>query len=107
MPNCGDGGGAADGREIALVDVVEIAARFAAQLAADVTGGGATFLHGDGCDAGNHLSTFIFERGQVADDEDFGMAGDAQVRIHQHPAGAVDRRSQLLAQGRCGDSRCP
>ena len=83
-----------------FIVIVEIFPRLTVEIAADIAGRGFSLLHGNRRDSGEQLAMAIFERGQVSDDEDFRMAGEAQVRVDQHAAGAMDGSSQRFPQGR-------
>jgi hypothetical protein len=48
-------------------------------------------LQGYGSYAGKHLAMLVLERGEVADYEDFGMIGNAEIGLDQYASGAVYR----------------
>ena len=64
-------------------------------------------LHRGGGDARDGLAVLLDRLGQVADDEDLGMAGDGQVGLDPDPARAVERDAQRPRQRRGGDARRP
>src|ERR1700685_716892 len=117
-----DGSCAADGGEAAFVEVMEWSGgvktpilsrrmregwgtRF--DLSADHFCSVAAFLYGDGGDSGQRLALLVLQRCEVADNEDFGMAGESEIGLHKYAAGAIDGRSQAFAERRGGDSGGP
>ena len=68
----------------------------------------ASLLHGDGGDAGIGA---VADSHHVADGEDLGVAGEAQVGLDRDPAAAVELRAgrlgELGGQRRCDDARGP
>src|ERR1700685_509818 len=117
-----DGSCAADGGEAAFVEVMEWSAgvktpilsrrmregwgtRF--DLSADHFCSVAAFLYGDGGDSGQRLALLVLQRCEVADNEDFGMAGESEIGLHEHAPGAIDGCSQALAQRGSCDARGP
>ena len=52
LAKLGDGGGTANGREAAFVDVVEVLPRFSLQVAQNIAGRRLPLLDGGGCDSG-------------------------------------------------------
>ena len=96
-----DGAPATDRRQQALVAIVEgrAAGQTAAQIGVDEAGDEAAHLHGGGRDAG-HLLAGALDMGQVADDEDLGMAGDRQVGCDLHASGVIERGAERLRERR-------
>src|ERR1022692_3352827 len=82
---------AADGGEVALVEVVKRRGIFATgQAALDQAGDVAALLHGDRCHAGQRLAALMGETGEVADDEDFRVSGDTEVGLHDDASGVIE-----------------
>src|SRR5579862_1522318 len=65
-------------RQAAFVVITERRGRLAAKTLNDRTRGVTAFLHRDRSDARQGLAVLI-EMREVADDEDFGMAGDGEI----------------------------
>ncbi len=103
----GDGAVVADGGHGAAVFVGEFAAWLAAEIAEDVFGGGFALLHGGGGEAGDLFSFGVGEGGHVADDEDFAVAGEAQIFFDGDAAGAVGFGGEFFAERRGCDSGGP
>jgi hypothetical protein len=79
-----DGAAAADGRHLALVEVLEWDAGFALELAEDEAGDVAALLHGDGGEAGEGAEPpqgrrAVREVGLVAEDEHLGVVLEGAV----------------------------
>src|SRR5437879_2177359 len=93
--NVGDGGLAADGGHVALVEVVE-GLVLAAAIAAEARGNEpanapccvAAHLHGGLGDTRNLPAIFLYMR-EVAADEDFGVTGRVQVAVNEDAASPV------------------
>ena len=99
----GDRAGAADRREIALVQVMERLDWAAAEARTNELGGIATLLHRDRRDAEELLDATIAAAyaDHVAERQNLGVAGECQVRLDGHPSGAVHvRAGQLTELGR-------
>src|SRR5918992_1936151 len=98
----GDGGGAADGGEVAFVAVAERRRSAALQAGADGLRGVASLLHGDGRDAGESDGRAVAAAGadHVAEREDLGMAGESEVRFDGDATGAVLVGAKRLDLGR-------
>ena len=78
-PEIGHGGGPADRREAPFVLIAEGRQTLTPQPAADQLGGITPFLHGGRRHARHRLSVGVAQMRQIADYEDFGMAGQAQI----------------------------
>ena len=52
----------------------------------------AALLDSHRSDAGERVAVFVFGRRQIADDEDFRIAGNAEIGSHENAAGAIERR---------------
>ena len=88
--NVGDRGGAADDGHVSLVEVMEARRRsFTGEARSDYFSGEAATLDGDLSDTGKGLAVFILGEGEIADDEDFGMAGNGEVGLNFDAAGAI------------------
>ena len=108
----GDSGGASDDGHVAFVEVVETCRRrFSGEAGGNDFGGEAAALDGDLRDAGEGLVFFVQGVGEVADDENFGMAGDGEVGMHFDAADAigfgVEAFGNFSGEGRGGDSASP
>ena len=57
--------------------------------------------------ARQQFARFVFQRGEISNDENFGMAGQAEIGIHEHASGAIDGHAQLFAERRSGHARRP
>ena len=79
---------------VPLVEVVERFARAAVEGGEDVFRGRLARLDGGGGEAGEELAVRHLEVGEVADDEDVGMAGDREVGADLDAAGAVERDAE-------------
>ena len=75
------------------------------QFLANHFGDKAAFLDRDRSHTWKHLALFVLQRGEIADDEDFRMLRNTEVRLHQNASGAIDRCAQLLAE-RGGSDSC-
>ena len=105
---------AADRRQVAVVAVAEGERRLALDAPHDVGRGGAAHLLGRRADAGHRrraLRAVAQRRGEVADDEDLRMPGQAQVGRDDDAAGAIELGAaalrQLGAERRAGDAGGP
>ena len=88
---------AADGGERAYILKAERLARGAGNAGADVGRCTRTHLLGPRCGAGYRFA-ISHDAGQIANHEHLVMAGHRKIEGDQHAAGAVDRRTQALAQ---------
>src|SRR6266568_6783237 len=98
--NLGNGSRAADGGHGAAIHVMECFRRLAANRAPDVGRGGLTLLNAYRRDAREHLAVRLFECGQIADDEDLGMSGYAQVGLNGNATGPIHLNAELTTQRR-------
>lgn len=92
-----DGGGAADGGEVSEVPVSEGLARSPVEVASDHARDVPPGLDGDLCDTGEGL-TVLDDVCEVADDEDFGVAGDRAVFFDDDAASAVEGGAECGAE---------
>jgi len=76
---------ASDYGEAALVVIMKRLGHLAASAFGDCFGDVAALLHRGWRDPGNQFAV-LFDMGQVADDEDFGMTGDSQIGRDHHAA---------------------
>ena len=90
-------GGPPDGRQAAPVKVTESLPRLPTELASDIHGYSTPLLHSDRRKAWQWLALGILECGKIANDKYLGVSGMAQIRLHQHASGAIDRRTQFPA----------
>jgi hypothetical protein len=95
-----DGAAAADGREAAEIAINERCDRAAGQLCALNTSNVRALLLGDRREAGQRLAIRSSQRRSVANDEDLGMAGQRQVGLHEHAAGAIVRGTEPVRRRR-------
>src|SRR6185312_12613196 len=65
-----------DSGEVPLIEIVERLRRFAAQASGDETRGVASLLHGGGRHPRHLLTVFLLDACEIADDENFRMAGN-------------------------------
>ena len=107
LPDLGHRRDAADGRQRALVAVVERPQRLPSEGALDVPRRMNAFLNRRRRDARNEVAVVLAHRREVADDEDLGMAGDRQVRLREHAPGAVELDAERLRQRRRLHARRP
>jgi hypothetical protein len=56
------------------------------------------FEDGDGSYPREQLSGSIVQSGEVSDDEDFRMVGDAEIGRDQNAAGAIDGYAEFVPQ---------
>ena len=82
-----DGGGPADGGQVALVAVAERRRRAALQPGADGLRRVATLLHGDRRHPGEDVTAA--DADHVTERQDLGVPGQAEVRLDRDAAGAV------------------
>ena len=95
LPDQRDSPEAADGRQRALVEVVErLLRRLAGQPPGDLLGGVLRALDRDLRDTGE-----VVEVDHVADHEHLGIAGQGEVGVDADPAGPVERGAGLLGEG--------
>ena len=111
--NVGDGGLAAYGGHVALVEIVErgveagaVAAEVAGCETADAFGGIDAHLHG-GLGYAREHPAILFNVGEVAADEDLRMTGRVEELIDEDAAAAVDGETEKLAEGRGLDACGP
>jgi len=76
-------------------------------LLANQFGDELALLDGDGGDAGERFALLVFYRGEVADHENFGMMGKAEIGLDMNPSGAVGGGVEFRAERGCGDSGGP
>ena len=94
-----DGETSADDRHRAFVEITKRGRRgFATDTPVNQRARIATLLHRHLGHAGQ-WSPVLIERRRIADDEDLGMAGHAEIWLDTHAAGAIRRRLQPLAGG--------
>src|SRR6267154_457950 len=104
-----DRGGAANGGEAAFIVVVEVKIPALSQrtregrgtlfqLSRDSLANEAAFLDRYRRHTGQHGSRDVLQRGEISDDEDFRMAGNAEIRLDKHASGAIDGDTQLFAE---------
>src|SRR5258708_894878 len=105
--NFGDRVGAPDGRHRAPIEIVDRFGRLTANQSADVGRGGLALLNGDWRDPRQHLAVGVLQRGEVANDEDFRMTGDAEVRSDGDAAAAIHLSADLPTEGRRGHAGGP
>jgi len=110
--NVGDSGGAADDGHFAFVEVTETRGRsFTRKTRSDDFGGEAAALDGDLSDAGKRRALVICGVSEIADDENFGMAGNGEVGLNFDAAGAVgfglEAFGNFLGEGSGGDTAGP
>ena len=76
--------------------------RPSAQAGAHELGGVAALLHGHGSHAGEDhgLAVLAAHPHHVAEREHLGMAGQREVGLDRHPAGAVELGARLLGEAR-------
>ena len=93
-----DRGLAADRREVAVVDIAKRQRRLALEAPQQVRGGSAAHLLGGRAHAGHggrlgtrRVGWVAHRRGEVADDRDLGVIGQAQVGSHDDAPGPVER----------------
>jgi hypothetical protein len=90
---------------------VAIVRLFTMHSVSDQPGDVSALLHGDGGDARQRVALPVGTMGQIADDEDLGMAVDGQVGLDGHSAATIRfeprRVGQSLAKGDCPDARAP
>lgn len=87
--NVGDCGSPADDGHIAFVEILEGRKSAAGEASFDKFGGVFSALDGD---LGNAWEWFPFRvegSGQIAEDENFGMVGDSEIRIDHEAADAI------------------
>jgi len=113
--------GAADGGEAAFVEVVKSRAghgfrrsrrgwgefHFPVNLSSNQFGDEPAFEDGDGRHAGKQFARCVVQGCQVPDDENFGMAGKAEIGIDEHASSPIDGHAKFLAQRGSGYTRGP
>src|SRR5436309_6126948 len=57
-----------------------------------------SFLHSDRGEAGEQLSCLIHKGGQISNDKDLRMAGNAQIRVDQHTPDVIKRHAKGARQ---------
>ena len=102
----GNGRASADGGEHPLVAITEGTPGLSPQGAPGVVGRDRPHLHGGRGDARHELPA-VLKMSEVADDVDFGAAGDRQVRLDQDTPRAIQRHAQRPRQRRRRDARRP
>ena len=75
------------------------AQRLSVHGAVEVERGVLAFLNRGRGDAGDERAVVLLHGGQVADDEDVGMAGDGEVGLDEDAAGAIERHAEGRASG--------
>ena len=96
----GDGGGAADRRQRAFVAVAERRVRLAGERLLDRFRRVHAFLNRGRRDAGNELTAGLLDRGEIADDENFGMSRDREIGLDDDASGAIERDVETMRQRR-------
>src|SRR5271170_1336141 len=94
----GDSLGAADGGKITFVEIMERAHFFILEAALNQFPDVMALLNGGLSDSGKRLAGLMAETGDVADDEDFGVAGNRQVRLDDDAADAVELNAVFLGK---------
>ena len=94
----GDCRSPANRRQAAIVPVPESTRSLASSAALDQIGHVTSLLHGHGSDARQWLPGLVAIVGQVAQDENLGVAGKGEVRRNNHPAGAIESCTRRLGQ---------
>ena len=107
LAELGDGGGAADRGQAALIVIMKIAPRLVLKIASDGVRNPVPLLDGDWRDPGSILPFSSLKRGEVANHKYFRVSGNAEVGLDEHATGAVEGNAQLSAEGRSGDTRRP
>ena len=108
----GDGSGASDDGHVAFVEVMKARGRsLAGQTRGDHFGGEAPTLDGDLRDARQRFALLVRGVGKIADNKNFGMAGDGEVGLHFDATGAigfgVKASGDVLGKGSGGDTASP
>ena len=93
-------------RERAEVRVAERPGLASGDAREDVVRDARAHLLGGRRNAGHGLAV-LFDAREIAGDENLGMRGQAQVRLHAHAAGAIEFGPELFAERRCGDAGGP
>ena len=109
--NVGDGGGAPDYGHVAFVEIFEGRKSAASEAGFDEFAGVFSALDGDLGDAGERIAFCVVRDGEIAEDKNFGMVGNGEVRIDLEAAGAIGFGAEALGyfsgEGSGGDAAGP